>query len=126
VAPDAQPPVCRIMDFGKYKYTQSRRLKESRAKKQTTIQVKEVKMGAEDREARLRVQAEARAPVPRGKAQGQGHRPLQGARDGAHGARWKMLQKMVEAVTDIAVVESNPRMEGRMLHLIMSPKQAQH
>ena len=39
---------------------------------------------------------------------------------------WKMLQKMVEAVTDIAVVESNPRMEGRMLHLIMSPKQAQH
>jgi len=39
---------------------------------------------------------------------------------------WKMLQKMVEAVTDIAVVESNPRMEGRMLHLIMSPKQQQH
>src|SRR5207249_10855777 len=44
VAPDASPPVCRIMDFGKYKYTQARRLKEAR-KKQTTIQVKEVKMG---------------------------------------------------------------------------------
>src|SRR5437773_10797970 len=44
VAPEAQPPVCRIMDFGKYKYTQARRLKEAR-KKQTTIQVKEVKMG---------------------------------------------------------------------------------
>ena len=44
VAPDAQPPVCRIMDFGKYKYTQSRRQKEAR-KKQTTILVKEVKMG---------------------------------------------------------------------------------
>ena len=44
VAPEAQPPVCRIMDFGKYKYTQARRLKEAR-KKQTVIQVKEVKMG---------------------------------------------------------------------------------
>src|SRR5438876_5734823 len=44
VAPEAQPPVCRIMDFGKYKYTQARRLKEAR-KKQTTILVKEVKMG---------------------------------------------------------------------------------
>src|SRR5262249_10972834 len=44
VAPEANPPVCRIMDFGKYKYTQARRLKEAR-KKQTTIQVKEVKMG---------------------------------------------------------------------------------
>ena len=36
VAPEAHPPVCRIMDFGKYKYTQARRLKEAR-KKQTTI-----------------------------------------------------------------------------------------
>src|SRR4029450_8527642 len=44
VAPEAQPPVCRIMDFGKYKYTQARRLKEA-CKKQTTILVKEVKMG---------------------------------------------------------------------------------
>jgi translation initiation factor IF-3 len=44
VAPEASPPVCRIMDFGKYKYTQARRLKEAR-KKQTTISVKEVKMG---------------------------------------------------------------------------------
>src|SRR3989441_10864631 len=44
VAPEAQPPVCRIMDFGKYKYTQARRLKEAR-KKQKTILVKEVKRG---------------------------------------------------------------------------------
>ena len=44
VAPEANPPVCRIMDFGKYKYTQARRLKEAR-KKQKVILVKEVKMG---------------------------------------------------------------------------------
>src|SRR2546428_13909890 len=45
VAPEAQPPVCRIMDFGKYKDTQARRLKEAR-KKQTTLLVKAVKMEA--------------------------------------------------------------------------------
>ena len=44
VAAEAQPPVCRIMDFGKYKYLQARRQKDAR-KKQTTIQVKEVKLG---------------------------------------------------------------------------------
>jgi translation initiation factor IF-3 len=35
---------------------------------------------------------------------------------------WKMLQKMVEAVQDIAVADNNPRMEGRMLHIMLSPK----
>jgi translation initiation factor IF-3 len=35
---------------------------------------------------------------------------------------WKMLQKMVEAVGDIAVADNNPRMEGRMLHIMLSPK----
>ncbi|MBI4636226.1 MAG: translation initiation factor IF-3 C-terminal domain-containing protein, partial [Candidatus Rokubacteria bacterium] len=35
---------------------------------------------------------------------------------------WKMLQKMVDAVSDIAAVENNARMEGRMLHLILTPK----
>ncbi|HEY5725214.1 MAG TPA: translation initiation factor IF-3, partial [Methylomirabilota bacterium] len=44
VAAEAVPPVCRIMDFGKYKYTQARRQKEAR-KKQTVILVKEVKLG---------------------------------------------------------------------------------
>ena len=125
VAPDAQPPVCRIMDFGKYKYTQARRLKEAR-KKQTTIQVKEVKMGPKTekhdfdfklKHVRRFLEEGHKAKVTvRFKGREMAHAEL----------GWKMLQKMVEAVTDIAVVESNPRMEGRMLHLIMSPKQQQH
>ena len=35
---------------------------------------------------------------------------------------WKMLQRMVESVSDIAVADNNPRMEGRMLHIMLSPK----
>ena len=121
VAPEASPPVCRIMDFGKYKYTQSRRLKEAR-KKQTTIQVKEVKMGPKtekhDFEFKLKhvrrfLEEGHKAKVTvRFKGREMAHTEL----------GWKMLQKMVEAVQDIAVADNNPRMEGRMLHIMLSPK----
>jgi translation initiation factor IF-3 len=124
VAPEAQPPVCRIMDFGKYKYTQARRQKEAR-KKQTTILVKEVKMGPKTerhdfafkvKHVRRFLEEGHKAKVTvRFKGREMAHTEL----------GWKMLQKMVEAVSDIAVTENNPRMEGRMLHIMLSPK-AQH
>ncbi len=121
VAPEAAPPVCRIMDFGKYKYTQARRQKEAR-KKQTIIQVKEVKMGpktdAHDfdfkaKHVRRFLQEGNRAKVTvRFKGREMAHTEL----------GWKMLTKMAEAVADIAAVENNPRMEGRMLSMMLSPK----
>jgi translation initiation factor IF-3 len=121
VAPEANPPVCRIMDFGKYKYTQARRQKEAR-KKQTTIMVKEVKMGPKtekhDFEFKLKhvrrfLEEGHKAKVTvRFKGREMAHTEL----------GWKMLNKMVEAVSDIAVTENNPRMEGRMLHIMLSPK----
>ena len=121
VAPEASPPVCRIMDFGKYKYTQARRLKEAR-KKQTTISVKEVKMGPKTerhdfdfklKHVRRFLEEGHKAKVTvRFKGREMAHTEL----------GWKMLQKMLEAVQDIAVADNNPRMEGRMLHIMLSPK----
>ena len=121
VAPDASPPVCRIMDFGKYKYTQSRRQKEAR-KKQTVVLVKEVKMGPKTekhdfdfkvKHVRRFLEEGHKAKVTvRFKGREMAHTEL----------GWKMLQKMVEAVNDLANVENNPRMEGRMLHIMLSPK----
>ena len=121
VAPEASPPVCRIMDFGKYKYTQARRLKEAR-KKQTTISVKEVKMGpkTERHDFDFKLKHVRRFLE-------EGHKAKVTVRftgrEMAHTELgWKMLQKMVEAVQDIAVADNNPRMEGRMLHIMLSPK----
>jgi translation initiation factor IF-3 len=121
VAPDANPPVCRIMDFGKFKYMQARRQKEAR-KKQTVIVVKEVKMGPKtekhDFEFKLKhvrrfLDEGNKAKVTvRFKGREMAHTEL----------GWKMLQKMVEAVADVALVENHPRMEGRMLSMILSPK----
>jgi translation initiation factor IF-3 len=121
VAPDATPPVCRIMDFGKYKYLQARRQKEAR-KKQTIIQVKEVKMGPKTdvhdfdfkaKHVRRFLEDGNKAKVTvRFKGREMAHTEL----------GWKMLTKMVQAMADIAVVENNPRMEGRMLSMMLSPK----
>ncbi len=121
VAPDAIPPVCRIMDYGKFKYMQARRQKEAR-KKQTVIVVKEVKMGPKTerhdfdfklKHVRRFLDEGNKAKVTvRFKGREMAHTEL----------GWKMLQKMVEAVSDIALVENHPRMEGRMLSMILSPK----
>lgn len=125
VAPDAQPPVCRIMDFGKYKYAQARRLKEAR-KKQATVQVKEVKMGpkTEKHDFEFKVKHVRRFLE-------EGHKAKVTVRfkgrEMAHTELgWKMLQRMVEAVQDIATVENNPRLEGRMLQIMLSPKAHAH
>jgi translation initiation factor IF-3 len=121
VAPEAAPPVCRIMDFGKFKYMQARRQKEAR-KKQTVIVVKEVKMGPKterhDFEFKLKhvrrfLEEGNKAKVTvRFKGREMAHTEL----------GWKMLNKMTEAVADVALVENHPRMEGRMLSMILSPK----
>ena len=121
VAPEASPPVCRIMDFGKYKYTQARRLKEAR-KKQTTISVKEVKMGPKTekhdfdfkvKHVRRFLEEGHKAKVTvRFKGREMAHTEL----------GWKMLNRMTEMMSDLAVVENHPRMEGRLLSMILSPK----
>ena len=121
VAPEAAPPVCRIMDFGKYKYMQARRQKEAR-KKQTVIVVKEVKMGpkTEKHDFEFKVKHVRRFLDEGNKAKVTVR--FKG-REMAHTELgWKMLQKMVEAVADVALVENHPRMEGRMLSMILSPK----
>lgn len=121
VAAEAVPPVCRIMDFGKYKYQQSRRQKEAR-KKQTTILLKEVKLGPKTdthdfdfkaKHVRRFLEEGHKAKVTvRFKGREMAHTEL----------GWKMLNRMTELVGDIATVESHPRQEGRMLSMILSPR----
>ena len=121
VAGEAVPPVCRIMDFGKYKYLQARRQKDAR-KKQTVIQVKEVKLGPKTdvhdfdfkaKHVRRFLEEGNKAKVTvRFKAREMAHTDL----------GWKMLNRMTEIMHDIAVIENHPRMEGRMLSMILSPK----
>ncbi len=121
MAPEALPPVCRIMDFGKFKYQQSRRAKDAR-KKQTIIQVKEVKMGPKTdehdyqfkaRHVRRFLQDGNKAKVTiRFRGREMAHTEL--------GVR--LLERMTKDMTDIALVESAAKLEGRNLVMILTPR----
>jgi len=122
VAPEAAPPVCRIMDFGKFKYQQSRRAKDAR-KKQTVIQVKEVKMGPKTdehdfqfkaRHVRRFIEDGNKAKVTiRFRGREMVHTEL--------GRR--LLDRMTQDLLDIATIESHARLEGRNMVMILTPKQ---
>lgn len=81
IAPNATPPVCRIMDYGKFKYDQAIKAKQAR-KNQNKIEVKEMKFRPEDRRGRLHHQEEARAALFGGRQQGEDHHHVPRPRDG--------------------------------------------
>jgi translation initiation factor IF-3 len=121
VAPEAAPPVCRIMDFGKFKYQQSRRAKDAR-KKQTIIQVKEVKMGPKTDEHDFQFKARHVRRFLEDGNKAKVTIRFRG-REMAHTELGrKLLDRMSHDLTDIATIESFPKLEGRNLVMILTPK----
>jgi len=121
VAPKADPPVCRIMDYGKFKYLQSKREQEAR-KKQTIIQVKEIKVRPKTDEHDMNVKIRhIRRFLEDGDkvkitVRFRGREMSYASKSG-----FDLLQQMVSTVSDLAKVESPPRMEGRTMMAIVAP-----
>lgn len=120
VAPNANPPVCRIMDYGKFQYQQQKKQQEAR-KKQTRIQLKEIKVRPKTDENDLQTKVRhIRRFIEKGDRckvtvffRG---------RELAHKDRGvEVLKKIVEMLSDIAKVEQQPKFEGRTMNLILSP-----
>jgi translation initiation factor IF-3 len=121
IAPNAQPSVCKIIDYGKFLYEQKKKAHEAK-KKQVTVQVKEIKFrpGTDDHDYRYRMEHarqwlgegdKVRAAIAfRGREMT--HREL--------GA--KILKKLTEDLIDIAEVEVAPKMEGYQMFTIFLPK----
>lgn len=125
VADKANPPVCRIMDYGKYKYEAAQRAKESR-KKSTNVVVKEMKyrpkIGAGDFGTKTKKVAEFL---------GEGHKVkitiMFRGREMQHPELGrKILDQVAEAVTEVGKVEIYPRLDGRNMTMVLGPdKKAQ-
>lgn len=120
VAPNGKPPVCRIMDFGKYRYEQQKKDKEAR-KKQKTINVKEVRFSPNidehDFNTKLR---NARRFLEKGDKVKASIR-FRG-RAITHSEIGKdVLDRLADECKDIAVVESRPKMDGRSMFLVLAP-----
>jgi translation initiation factor IF-3 len=121
VAPTAKPPVCRIMDYGKFKYEQSKKDRKSR-QNQHVVNVKEVRFRPriDDHDYNFKVQNARKFLEAKDKVkisiQYRG-------REMAHREYgMKIIDRVREDLDDIAVVESTPRHEGRFTHMVMAPR----
>ncbi|HVE92115.1 MAG TPA: translation initiation factor IF-3 [Actinomycetota bacterium] len=120
VAPTAEPPVCRILDYGKFKYQESIRAKEAR-KKQSSVVVKEIrfrpKIGTHDYETKKGHMI---------KFLGQGNRVKAivwfRGREMAHTDLGnKILQQLTKDLHEVAVVEQYPKLDGRNMTMMFAP-----
>ena len=121
VAPQASPPVCRIMDYGKYKYQQSKKLQEAR-RRQTTIQVKEIKVRPkiEEHDMAFKLRNAKRFLEEGDKVK---ISVIFRGREIAHTDRgFRLLARMSEDLAEVATVEQHPKLEGRNLSMIVTPK----
>ena len=121
VAPQARPPVCRLMDYGKFKYEQSKKAQEAK-KRQTLIQVKEVKMRPRTDVHDLDVKKKKIR-----KFIGDGNKVKVTVRfrgrEIVHSQMGiDLLKKVAEEMADIAMVEQMSKFEGPTVHIVLAPK----
>lgn len=120
VSPQAQPPVCRIMDYGKYRYEMQKKEKEQR-KNQKTITVKEVRLSPsiEDHDYNTKLRQaikflesgdKVKASI-RFRGRAITHKEL--GRD--------VLEDFIEDTKDVSTVESQPKMDGRSMFIVLAP-----
>ncbi len=121
VAPQASPPVCRIMDYGKFKYQQSKKQQEAR-RRQTIIQVKEIKVRPkiEEHDMGFKLKNTRRFLSEGDKVK---ISVIFRGREIAHTDRgFRILTQMAEALADVGTVEQSPKLEGRNMSMIVTPK----
>jgi translation initiation factor IF-3 len=121
VSPSSVPPVCRIMDYGKYKYQQRKKLHEAK-KKQKTVEVKTIKVRPRTDEHDMQVKIkQARRFLEKGskvkavvmfRGREQAHLEIGEAQ----------LMKIYSALQDIAEVEKAPKKEGRDMIMVLAPR----
>lgn len=121
IAPTAQPPVCRIVDYGKFKYEQLRKEKEAK-KKQKTIEIKEIRLSPNIDTNDLNTKTNAaRKFLTKGDRVKITLR-FRG-REMAHMNNSKhILDDFAEALADVAVVEKAPKVEGRSMTMFLAQK----
>jgi translation initiation factor IF-3 len=121
IAPTAKPPVCKIIDYGKYRYEQARKEKEAK-KKQKTIELKEIRLSPniDTNDLNTKINS-AKKFIEKGNKVKITLR-FRG-REMAHMNQSKyILDDFAEALADVAVVEKAPKVEGRSIGMVLAEK----
>lgn len=120
VAPEARPPVCKILDYGKYKYTQKKKQQEAK-RHQTVVDLKEVKLRpkTDDHDYDFKLKHARRFLTSGDKVK---VTVMFRGREVIHkDIAIDRLKKIAKEVEDLAKVEVPPRFEGRTMHMILAP-----
>lgn len=121
ISPNADPPVCKVMNYGKYQFEQSKKLQQAK-KKQKLIQVKEIKFrpGTEEGDYQVKLKSlikflnegdKAKVTV-RYRGREMAHKEI----------GMDMLKRIETDLEDLAIVEQFPKLEGRQMAMVLAPK----
>ena len=121
ISPNANPPVCKIMDYGRYKYEQTKKKQEAK-KKQSTSQVKEIKIRPKTGEHDLNIKIKNIKKFIGKKDKVKVTVIFRGREIALSDLGRDLLKKIAEEIDDIAAVEQYPKFEGRTMMMILSPK----
>ncbi|OGR03880.1 MAG: translation initiation factor IF-3 [Deltaproteobacteria bacterium RIFOXYD12_FULL_50_9] len=122
ISPTADPPVCRIMDYGKFRYEQSKKLQDAK-KKQTVIEIKEIKLRpkTEKHDLEFKIRSIRKFLAQKNKVKVtlrfRGREIVY-----ADSLGIEVLNKIGEAVLDIGVILQSPKVEGRQMAMFLGPK----
>ena len=123
IAPQATPPVCKIMDYGKYRFEQAKREKEAR-KNQHTVEVKEIKLSlnidTHDFETKLKNALRFFQHGDKVKVSIR----FRGREMGHSEYGYDLMKRFAEACAEAATVERQPKLEGRQMLMFLAPKPA--
>jgi translation initiation factor IF-3 len=121
ISPNANPPVCKIMDYGRYKYQQTKKRQEAK-KKQSTVQVKEIKVRPKTGEHDLQTKIGHIRKFIGNKDKVKVTMMFRGREITLNQHARLLLQKIAEEVAEVAMVENPPKFEGRTMVMILAPK----
>lgn len=123
IAPMANPPVCKVMDYGKYRYQEQKKAQEARLK-QKQIQVKEIKLrpGTDENDYQIKLRNLRRFLEEGDKAKVTLR--FRGRELSHQELGMRQLERIREDLADLGVVEQMPRLEGRQMVMVIAPKKS--
>ena len=122
IAATADPPVCRLMDYGKFKYQEQKKAAEAKSKKKV-IEIKEVKFrpGTDDGDYNIKMRNLRRFIAEDGD-KGKVTLRFRGREITHQDIGMRMLERIRDELSDVAMVEHMPKLEGRQMIMVLAPK----
>jgi translation initiation factor IF-3 len=121
VSPNVDPPVCKLIDYGKFKYEQAKKERDSKAKRKF-LEVKEVKLRPKIDEHDFQTKSKTAARIIKGGDKVKVTLMFRGREIVYTKLAEKLLERLYEDVAEISIIEKKPKLEGKNMVMILAPK----